>query len=496
MDIQQSNGEEERTAFAFLRAKWEEGTTGNENACVGSQKFHLLDENACVGSPKLHLDLDMLHNNACVSSGTKKQFQENTSEGTTASASESASSEGSGRDSGIEVHMKELIEDLSHKMELQLLQTSTSDDDVITLTPVITPVQSEDISLATTKASNSTIQKRISVRNRKIQRSLSNDTVTNENVPPPIKHSSLKQLNNYKASTSAPRNKAVLQSRSSAAQKGVYDRIYQVVLEKNRPRSTGRMNLTSGSNIHELSSNDIPLQVQKSSSYAGAEERKKRPGITKSASLTSVMTASSSELQEVKPERPRRTRTQRRGARTRAKSRPPIYERLYGKSKALQEEGKQRREKIAEAAAKRKEIPDFSDNTIPLSQADNYYKKSIKEMAERERRLEQKKLEAEKEREKDIIILKETIPLSHAADFYQKSMKKAHAMEERIHDKRAANSKREDAEMIHSGGIISRSRACDFYKKSVKRAIAEETKRAKMAEEKKVIYEPLYKFNQ
>lgn len=64
------------------------------------------------------------------------------------------------------------------------------------------------------------------------------------------------------------------------------------------------------------------------------------------------------------------------------------YERLYNGNQAKKFAGKQRRQAIALASAKAKELPDFSHcGTIPLSQADDFYYKSVRgALAGQERR--------------------------------------------------------------------------------------------------------------
>ena len=57
-----------------------------------------------------------------------------------------------------------------------------------------------------------------------------------------------------------------------------------------------------------------------------------------------------------------------------------IYERLNNRGQSKQMEGKQRRQAIALASAKAKEIPDFSEWTIPLQNADDFYRKSIRDV--------------------------------------------------------------------------------------------------------------------
>ena len=174
--------------------------------------------------------------------------------------------------------------------------------------------------------------------------------------------------------------------------------------------------------------------------------------------------------------------------------------RLYNSSKvsSLQEEGRKRREAIAKASAKKKELPVFSDETVPLSQASDFYKKSMKKRFEKERKLEEKKQAAVDEREKNIPKFNETIPVSQASEFYKKSMRKAHEMKERIEDKRVAAAKSED-DAIYPGkgatGTVPLSHASDFYHKSVRWAILEERRRALAASDRKTSYEPLYKFN-
>ncbi len=174
--------------------------------------------------------------------------------------------------------------------------------------------------------------------------------------------------------------------------------------------------------------------------------------------------------------------------------------RLYNSSKvsSLQEEGRKRREAIAKASAKKKELPVFSDETVPLSQASDFYKKSMKKRFEKERKLEEKKQAAVDEREKNIPKFNETIPVSKASEFYKKSMRKAHEMKERIEDKRVAAAKSEDG-AIYLGqgatGTVPLSQASDFYHKSVRWAILEERRRALTARDRQSSYEPLYKFN-
>jgi len=62
-------------------------------------------------------------------------------------------------------------------------------------------------------------------------------------------------------------------------------------------------------------------------------------------------------------------------------------DRLYQQSTRLQEEGKRRRKAIAKASAEAKEMPDFSDWTIPVSQAGAFYDRNMKYLLEREERL-------------------------------------------------------------------------------------------------------------
>lgn len=67
---------------------------------------------------------------------------------------------------------------------------------------------------------------------------------------------------------------------------------------------------------------------------------------------------------------------------------------------------------------------------MPISQAADFYKRSLNMKFEKERRLREKKKDAAEEKEKGIPKPK-TIPISRACDFYERSRKMAFALEER-----------------------------------------------------------------
>jgi len=66
---------------------------------------------------------------------------------------------------------------------------------------------------------------------------------------------------------------------------------------------------------------------------------------------------------------------------------PPAYNRLYGASKIKQVEGKRRRQQIEKTIAAKHAMPDWSDWTIPLDQAEDYYHKSISHALSHERKM-------------------------------------------------------------------------------------------------------------
>jgi hypothetical protein len=101
------------------------------------------------------------------------------------------------------------------------------------------------------------------------------------------------------------------------------------------------------------------------------------------------------------------------------------------KVRAIQTEGKQRREAIARASATKRQVPEYTKSrTMPISQAADFYKRSLNMKFEKERRLREKKKDAAEEKEKGIPKPK-TIPISRACDFYERSRKMAFALEER-----------------------------------------------------------------
>ena len=515
----QINRDEESNAFSFLKQKWEASRNGN-----------LLDQNVCVGSGQLHLNLELLHNNVCTGHGlrnnacTGQGFNNHQSvdkasiKPESVSAQSASSFEGLIQDAGIEVNV---VDDISHKM--QILETSISDD-IVTLTPL----PSEDLSHCTRKTSNSTLKKELVYSAPKIMvtRPSSATSATtvisgassqpasdcDENSPPVMYKKHMVQI--IKADQAPPvlhnkhnvqiikvepalppRQKLVLEPRSHKKneQFDAFERLYRnrTSTKKQMPSISmdGKIEIDSRSTIDTLPG------VSKSASYSERMKQSSSIDLDNTTRCSSVSSDSSS--QENRGPKVRRS-NRSRGRTNGGPPRVPIHERLYGTSKARQEEGKQRREAIAAAAAKRKEIPDFSEKTIPLSRAADFYHKSIKEAQEREERLAKLKEDAEKEKLKASQLLStETVPLAHASDFYQKSIKKAHQMEERLHSKKVEAEKRIDEHMIHGKncGTVSRSHAGDFYKRSVKRAIEEETKRALAARERKSNYEPLYKFN-
>ena len=514
----QINQDEESNAFSFLKQKWEASRNGD-----------LLDQNVCVGSGQHHLNLDLLHNNVCTGQGlqnnvcTGQGFNHHQSVDKpsivpeSVSAQSASSFEGLIQDAGIEVNV---VDDISHKM--QILETSRSDD-IVTLAPL----PSEDLSHCTRKASNSTLKKELVYSAPKIivtrpSSATSATTVissassqpasdSDENSPPVMYNKHMVQI--IKADQAPvlynkhnvqiikvepalpPRQKLVLEPRSQKKKEqfDAFERLY-----RNRTSTKKQMpsiSMDGNIEIDSRSTIDTLPRVSKSASYSERMKQSSSIDLDNTTRCSSVSSDSSSQENRVpKVRRRNRSRSRTNGGPPRV----PIHERLYGTSKARQEEGKQRREAIAAAAAKRKEIPDFSENTIPLSRAADFYHKSIKEAQEREERLAKLKEDAEKEKLKASQLLSaETVPLAHASDFYQKSIKKAHQMEERLHSKKVEAEKRIDEHRIHGKncGTVSRSHAGDFYKRSVKRAIEEETKRALAARERKSNYEPLYKFN-
>ena len=101
-----------------------------------------------------------------------------------------------------------------------------------------------------------------------------------------------------------------------------------------------------------------------------------------------------------------------------------VHNRLfYGCSKVrnIQKEGIQRREAIAKANAKRNQVPQADDKTLPLSKAADFYKRCMTQRFERDVHLMEERRKADLKVPKPV---RRSIPLSRAGDFYKKSMKR------------------------------------------------------------------------
>jgi hypothetical protein len=529
----QQINEGERSAFAFLRDKWEVG-----RGCTSG-------ENVCVGNGTLRMNLDLLGNNElCSESDLEDNHVEKRDDhlqdhdscagrGLQKNRGRDSSQEEHVKDLGIEVRVDMSFDEHEHDLayiskKMQMLETRTSDD-VVTITPVesneqetlrngknnIAPLKAyqdtmqleQDLSICTSKDNNCDTQGSLS---QCIKANDDNSSNVNENLPPSNQENFRKKIESTVAAaptnvpacisvddahrtTSKGKSKTMNDHLNTKTQLAC-ERLYQRENEK-RQRAQSLKSMSADFPI----STKTPRKVPQIASMVENMKRVSMP-FSKDTLSSSVSTSFSftDELSDIQESESLPVTNRRKSSR---KKNMVTCHRLYNSSKVLsrQEEGRQRRDAIARAISKRRELPVFSDETVPLSKASEFYKKSMKMKFEKERRLEEMKQAAVEKREKSIPKFNETIPLSHAADFYKKSMRKAHKMKERIEDKKlaAAKAKSED-EVTFPGkvvGTVPLSHASDFYNKSVRWAILEERRRALSARARKSDYEPLYKFN-
>ncbi len=537
----QAKAEEERSAFTFLKSRFGDGCTSGENVCVGSGNLRMNDDLCSGDELKRYEERDDSLRGLSTSRSHKNSRESPQEEGV--------------KDSGIEVHVDLSFEEHEHDLayvskKMQMLETSTSED-VVFITPVDSsepePIlcdtkhmvgsnqAEEDLSPCASRASKSDTDES--------EASSDGASDVNENLPPlkddfkaldkidtkiapprrtsparsraPISKSKEKSKRGSEKSNHAKQSDSVKLSQDRSLESLSADFSVSTKTTRNTKKTTSMVEdqkevilsvpkepLYQDRSLASMSADfpvptNTPTVVERSSSMEDDMKRVISP-VPKDA-LSFSDSASFSFADELSEILDTSSLPASRRRSPRKKNRVPCHDRLYHSNKvhARQEEGRLRREAIARASAKKRELPVFSDETIPLSKATDFYKKSMKQRFEKERKLAEKKQAAEDERERAIPKFNETIPFANASDFYKKSMRKAHRMKEKIEDKKIAAAQKEEEVICHGkgAGTVPLSQAGNFYKKSVKWAILEERRRALSARERKSNYEPLYKFN-
>ncbi len=223
----------------------------------------------------------------------------------------------------------------------------------------------------------------------------------------------------------------------------------------------------------------------------------------------------------------------------------PIFERLYSASERKIAAGKERRSKIEKSLAIKNQPHEFSDKKIPLSQATEFYNKSVKHAIEKEGKLAASALERDRSfkaqfnftedlqqkvgamRIEEVVSrLRQSsnpndskIPVAQAEEFYYRAVRYAKERDDKLAAKAFERDRSYEAQFnfnedlqMKSGAVhldmnlstvqeehevkkMSLHQSDEFYYKAVMRAIEKDERLAATALERDRSYKAQFKFN-